>query len=113
MLGQKAWGRRKAVYTVAALITGVGGLGCVLSVGLGLVPASPLDVYFSWLIFFILWLPFIALVDNPGEKARTRVERWSEFGFVWLLVSGIAQSFWELPWFFLDLTGYVHNITGV
>lgn len=110
-LGQKAWGRRKAFYLFAALFTAVGGLACILSVGMGWIAGTPLDIYFSWAMFFVLWLPFIALVDNPGEKPRTRVERWSEFGFVWLLVSGVAQTFWELPWFFLDLTGLVHHIT--
>ena len=109
-LGVPAWGRRKTVYTIAALLTAVGGLGCVVSVGLGLIPGSPTDIYFSWVIFFILWLPFVALIDNPGET-RTRVESWSEFGFVWLLVSGLAQTCWELPWFVLDLLGLVHGIT--
>lgn len=109
-LGAPAWGRRKLVYVIAALLTALGGLGCIALVGLGIVPGSPTDVAFSWYIFFILWLPFVALVDNPGER-RTRVERWSEFGFVWLLVSGLAQTFWELPWFFLDLSGLVHHIT--
>ena len=110
-LGHKAWGRRKAAYVFAALFTAVGGVACILSVGLGWMSATPLDVYFSAAMFFILWLPFIALIDNPGEAPRSRVERWSEFGFVWLLVSGIAQTFWELPWFFLDLTGVVHQIS--
>lgn len=110
-LGERAWGRRKAVYTLAAILTAVGGIGCILGVGLGLLPASPTDVRFSWFIFFVLWLPFVALVDNPGET-RSRVESWSEFGFVWLLVSGVAQTFWELPWFFLDQTGIVHHIEG-
>lgn len=111
VLGQKSWGRRKAFYLFTAAFTAIAGLGCVLAVGFGVVSGTPLDVYFSWAIFFILWLPFIALVDNPGEKPRTRVERWSEFGFVWLLVSGVAQTFWELPWFWLDMSGLVHHIT--
>ena len=110
-LGAAAWGRRKTVYIFAALVTAVGGLACILLIGLGVIPGTPTDVYFSWIIFFILWLPFMALIDNPGET-RSRVEKWSEFGFVWLLVSGIAQTCWELPWFFLDLTGLVHNITA-
>ena len=110
-LGQKAWGRRKACYVFALLFTVVAGGGCIVSVGMGWLPGTPTDVYLAWAMFAILWLPFIALIDNPGEKPRTRVERWSEFGFVWLFVSGIAQTFWELPWFWLDLTGLVHNAT--
>lgn len=107
-LGEPAWGLRKKAYVFAALFTAIGGLACIILVGLKLIAPSPLDVLFSWAMFFILWLPFVALIDNPGEQ-RSRVERWSEFGFVWLLVSGIAQTFWELPWFFLDLTGIVHG----
>ena len=108
-LGANAWGRRKFVYALCAVLVAGSGLSIVSLVGLGVIPATPVDVYFSWFIFFVLWLPFIALVDNPGET-RTRVEAWAEFGFVWLLVSGIAQTCWELPWFFLDLTGLVHHI---
>ena len=108
-LGQNAWGRRKLVYVITALLVAISGGGSVFLVGLGILPGTPTDVYFSWFIFFVLWLPFVALLDNPGET-RTRVEAWSEFGFVWLLVSGIAQSCWELPWFILDFIGVVHNI---
>jgi hypothetical protein len=108
-LGERAWGRRKVVYALAAILTAGGGVGCITGVGLGLLPGHPTDLVFSWFIFFVLWLPFIALVDNPGER-RTRLERWSEFAFVWLLVSGLAQTFWELPWFFLDQAGIVRNI---
>jgi hypothetical protein len=39
------------------------------------------------------------------------VEKWSEFGFCWLLVSGIAQTFWELPWFIFDASGIVQHIS--
>jgi len=109
-LGKPAWGLRKKAYVIAAAFTVIAGLGCVLGVGFKIIPGTPIDVWFSWAIFFILWLPFFALVDNAGEK-RTRLERWSEFGMVWLLVSGIAQTFWELPWFVLDTLGLVHNIT--
>jgi hypothetical protein len=66
-LGASAWGRRKTVYVVTALVTAVASLTCVLTIGLGFIPGTPIDVYFSWAMFFILWLPFIALIDNPGE----------------------------------------------
>jgi hypothetical protein len=109
-LGQNAWGRRKTVYLIASAITLLCGIVGFFGVGFGIVPGHPTDLWISWIIFFILWLPFIALIDNPGET-RTRVESWSEFAFVWLLVSGLSQTFWELPWFFLDMAGLVHNIT--
>lgn len=110
-LGAPAWGRRKLIYVSALLaaILFVGGLG--LLVALGVLPATPTDVYSAWVMLFVLFVPFIALKDNPGER-RTRVEAWSEFGFVWLLVSGMAQTFWELPWFFLDLNGIIQGATA-
>ena len=110
-LGAPAWGRRKVVYVLALVVTigFVGGLA--LLVALDVVPATPTDAYASWVMLFILFVPFMALVDNPGET-RSQVEKWSEFGFVWLLVSGIAQTFWELPWFFLDFFGVLHGINA-
>lgn len=110
-LGAASQGRRKLIY-VSALIFGIlfGG-GAALLVGLKVVPPSPTDVVCSWVMLFVLFVPFFGLIDNPDEN-RTRVERWSEFGFVWLLVSGIAQTFWELPWFFLDLTGVIRGATA-
>lgn len=108
-LGVGASGLRKKVYQLSLLLTMVFAGGAWVLVILGVIPGTPVDVYSSWIILAVLFVPFMALVDSPGEP-RTRLERWSEFGFVWLLVSGIAQTFWELPWFFLDLTGVVHNI---
>jgi hypothetical protein len=108
-LGAGAAGLRKRVYQLALLLTLLFAGGAYVLVALDVIPGTPIDVYSSWIILAVLFVPFMALVDSPGES-RTRVEKWSEFGFVWLLVSGIAQTFWELPWFFLDLTGVVHHI---
>lgn len=110
-LGVPAWGLRKKVYVTALLSAVLFAGGAALLVALGTIPPTPTDVYCCWVMLFILFVPFIALRDNPGEK-RTRVEKWSEFGFVWLLVSGLAQTSWELPWFILDFLGVVHNITA-
>jgi hypothetical protein len=77
---------------------------------LRVIPPTPTDLICAWSMLLILFVPFIALRDNPGER-RSRLEKWSEFGFCWLLVSGIAQTFWELPWFVLDFAGLVQNIT--
>jgi hypothetical protein len=110
-LGARAWGLRKKAYVAALLAAAVGGASCALLVGFGAIAPTPIDVYLSWVMLFILFVPFMAFYDNPGEQ-RTRVEKWSEFGFCWLLVSGIAQTFWELPWFFLDFFGVVHGATA-
>lgn len=110
-LGRPATGARKWVYQLSLLLTLAFAGGAYALVALGTIPGTPIDVYSSWVILAVLFVPFMALVDGAGQK-RTRLEKWSEFGFVWLLVSGIAQTFWELPWFFLDLTGVVHGITA-
>lgn len=109
-LGAKARGLRKKVYVAALVAAATLGAGAALGVGLGVIPPTPTDVYLSWGFLLLLLVPFIALWDNPGET-RTRIEKWSEFGFCWLLVSGIAQTFWELPWFFLDFFGLVQWAT--
>lgn len=108
-LGAPAWGLRKVAYVSALVFTALFCGGAALLVALGILPATPTDVYSSWVMLFVLFVPFVALRDNDGEK-RTRLEKWSEFGFVWLLVSGIAQTFWELPWWLLDSVGWVHDI---
>ena len=46
----------------------------------------------------------------PATGRRKRVQRFAEFSFGWILLSGIAQTFWELPWFALDLTGLIHDV---
>lgn len=108
-LERVATGIRKQIYRLSLLLTLVFAGGAYVLVALGIIPGTPIDIYSSWIILGVLFVPFMALLDSGGER-RTRLEKWSEFGFVWLLVSGIAQSFWELPWFFLDLTGVVRNI---
>jgi hypothetical protein len=109
LLGVPPSGRRQLVYRLALFLTvAFAGMAYIL-VATGVIPPTPTDEISSWVILGVLFVPFMALVDNPGEQ-RTRVEKWSEFGFCWLLVSGIAQTFWELPWFFLDLTGVIHGI---
>jgi len=110
-LGRPATGMRKRTYQLSLLLTLAFAGGAYLFVALGVIPGTPIDIYSSWVILGVLFVPFVALMDGPNRK-RTRLEKWSEFGFVWLLVSGIAQTFWELPWFFLDLTGLVHDITA-
>jgi hypothetical protein len=109
-LGRPAQGLRRTVYRLALLATVVGAGGAAVGVAFHLLPPSPTDLVCAWAMLFILFVPFMALRDNPGET-RTKLEKWSEFGFCWLLVSGIAQTFWELPWFVLDFIGVVHNIT--
>lgn len=108
-LGLGATGIRKYIYQLSLLLTIVFAGGAYMLVALGVIPGTPIDIYSSWIILGVLFVPFMALVDSAGER-RSRVEKWSEFGFVWLLVSGIAQTFWELPWFILDLTGVVRHI---
>ena len=110
-LGRGATGIRLRIYQLSLLLTLAFAGGAFLLVALGVIPGTPVDIYSSWVILIVLFVPFMALMDGRGVK-RTRLEKWSEFGFVWLLVSGIAQTFWELPWFFLDLTGIVHHITA-
>jgi hypothetical protein len=109
-LGAPPTGRRKTIYTVSALLTVLFAGATYLLIAVGLVPPTPTDVWSSWIVLCVLFVPFFGLIDNPGEH-RTRLEKWSEFGFVWLLVSGIAQTFWELPWLILDLTGVIHGAT--
>lgn len=104
-----ARGRRKAIYlwgiAFGVLLVFVTWVLVLLRV----VPPTPTDDYVSAIVLFALFTPFAALWDNPGES-RTRVQKLAEFSFCWLLLSGIAQTAWELPWFIMDLTGVIQNI---
>lgn len=77
-------------------------------VALGYVAPAPADDYAAITTFFALWLSLGAFVDNKGEK-RSWEQKAEEFIYVWLLTSGLAQVFWELP-FVLIKTTYLHPI---
>lgn len=101
-------GRRTLIYW-SAFILAIPGLGTLwLLVLAGILPPTPTDDWVSGIILVALFAPFAAFWDNPGET-RTSDARFFEFGYVWLFASAMAQTFWELPWFFLDLTGAIHN----
>ena len=104
-----ATGRRKFIYNVGIALGVVLVAFAWLLVGLGVIPATPTDDILAVVVLFALFSPWAAFLDNPGET-RTRTQRFAEFAFGWLLLSGIAQTFWEIPWFFMDLTGIVQGI---
>ncbi|MFO0547309.1 MAG: hypothetical protein U0271_02915 [Polyangiaceae bacterium] len=66
------------------------------SIAMGWLAPSPADDYAGITAFLVFWVALFAFVDNPGEK-RTRIQRYEEFVYVWLVSSGLAQLFWELP----------------
>lgn len=76
---------------------------------LDVLPPTPTDDIVAAIVVFAICTPFVALWDDPGET-RTNTQRLVEFGFLWLLMSGLAQTLWELPWFLFDLSGVVHGI---
>ncbi len=104
-----ATGRRKLIYRTGILFGVVLIFVTWVLVLAGVLPPTPTDDVVSAIVVVALFTPFAALLDNPGEQ-RTWVQRLAEFSFCWLLLSGIAQTAWELPWFFMDLTGVIHGI---
>lgn len=110
-LGRPLYGRRKTIYLSAAALT-IAFVGiALLLVMFRVIPPTPTDMYSSCIMLAVLFVPFAAFWDNDGET-RTNLERMSEFAFLWLFISGVTQTFWELPWFILDLTGLIHNVTA-
>lgn len=69
------------------------GYGLVYS---GFLPPDPTDDYCGMTAFLCLWLPVYAFINNSKER-RTRVQKWEEFVFIWILTSGLCQVGWELP----------------
>ncbi len=109
-LGRPSWGRRRAIYQLGAGVVGLIAV-CWVLILVGVLPPTPTDVYVSAVVLPVLFFPFFAFWDNPGES-RTRLEKLSEFGFLWLLISGVTQTTWELPWFFVDTTGHLNGVTA-
>ena len=104
-------GIRKKAYlisTLSLMFWAVIGWGGVM---LGIFPADPTDDYAGATTFFAMWMALFAFLDNPGEN-RTLIQKLEEFIFVWLISSGLAQIFWELP-FVLIKTTYLYPLGQV
>jgi hypothetical protein len=103
-----AWGRRKLLYSIGIFL----GLVLLASAWLGVLagwfaPERAASTM-TWIVLVALFTPFAALWNNPGEQ-RTRLHRFAEFAYCWVLLSGLTQTAFELPWFFMDLAGTIHN----
>ena len=69
---------------------------------MGHLPPHPTDDFAGATAFFAMWMALFAFVDNRGE-IRTKVQRYEEFVFIWLLSSGAAQIMWELPFVLMKI----------
>ena len=105
----RGFARRKLIYRAAFVMSVPMVTLLWVLILLGVLPATPTDDFVVAIILPVLFVPFVAFWDDPTER-RSKNERLYEFAYVWLFMSGMAQTFWELPWFLLDLTGLVHNI---
>lgn len=101
----RRWYLYRAGFFLGVVMTAILWLLVIVEV----IPPTPTDDIISVIVVFAIFTPFVAFLDDPGES-RTQLQRLVEFGFCWLLVSGLAQTLWELPWWALDFTGLVHNI---
>src|SRR4051794_5559422 len=103
-----AWGRRKRLYWLGVVV-GLG-LTAVVWAGvlLGWFPPAGAATVMPLFVVPALFTPFVAMWDNPGEQ-RTRLQRFAEFAYCWVLLSGVVQTVFELPWFIFDLTGAIHG----
>jgi len=103
-----AWGRRKRIYQLG-VVSGLLLTACTwAAVLLGLAEPEPAARVMSLIVLVALFTPFAAMWDNTGEQ-RTRVQRFAEFAYSWVLLSGVIQTAFELPWFFLDLSGTIQG----
>jgi hypothetical protein len=103
-----AWGRRKRIYqfgVAGGAVLMAGAWGGVLA---GWLSPERTARTMSLFMLAVLFTPFAAMWNNPGEQ-RTRVQRLAEFAYCWVLLSGVIQTAFELPWFFLDLSGIIHG----
>ena len=99
--------RRQAYILSGVMVPGafVLGWGMIL---LGIWPPHPTDIYVSISLFIGYWAALFAFIDNAGEK-RSWAAKWHEFLFVWLITSGCAEVFWELPAVYLKVD-YLYQV---
>jgi hypothetical protein len=109
-LYRRTVGRRRVIYTFGILV-GLAVAVTALLVGLGVVPGTEAKYVAVCFVFPAVFVPFLALWDNPGEK-RTWLERLSAFGFVWLVLGCIIEAGWELTWVVTDIIGVIHHATA-
>ncbi|MCP2175508.1 hypothetical protein [Williamsia maris] len=104
-------GRRKAIFVWAGMYANLNVLAWIL-IGFDLIPVQPTsDVIALVVILPTLFLPFIALLDNPGEN-RTRLQRGAEMVFLFFGMSVAIECFWEISWVVLNFTGTIHGATA-
>jgi hypothetical protein len=103
-----AWGRRKLLYRIGIFLGLVLVAGAWLGVLTGGITPERAATAMTWIVLVALFTPFAALWNNPGEQ-RTRLHRFAEFAYCWVLLSGVTQTAFELPWFFMDLFGTIRG----
>ncbi len=99
---------RKAAYIASAIMIPGAFMSAWLLIALGIIEPMPADKYVSVSLFLGYWAALFAFVDNKGEK-RTMAEKWHEFLLVWLITSGCAELFWELPVVYMKIP-YLYNL---
>lgn len=87
---------RKTAYIASAIMIPGAFMAAWALIALGVIEPMPVDKYVSASLFIGYWAGLFAFVDNKGEQ-RSWAEKWHAFLIVWLITSGCAELFWELP----------------
>ncbi len=98
---------RRAAYIASALMIPGVFVSAWILIALGVIAPMPADKYVSFSLFIGYWAGLFAFVDNPGEN-RTWTEKWHAFIIVWLITSGCAEVFWELPVVYMKIPYMYH-----
>ncbi len=102
--------RRRTIYRGCAAVALLGGGVPAILVNLSIAPPTPTDIVMSLIITPILFIPLLtALWDSPGEN-RTLLEKSAEFSTVFLIMSGITELTWELPFVILEKAGKMKGV---
>lgn len=108
-LYRRSWGRRRALLTFcvgAMVVTAI----TIVLVALDVVPGGKAATVCLSLEFVGNWIPFIALIDNPGEK-RTWLEKFSSFCWIWLWLGAFIETFWEGTYVIVERLGIIQGAT--
>jgi hypothetical protein len=104
-------GRRRRILLWGGLFANLNLLAW-LGIGFGILPVQPTsDLIALFVILPTLFLPFVALLDNPGEN-RSRLQQGAELVFLFLFMSVVIECTWEISWVVMNFTGTIHNATS-
>ena len=110
-LSRPVTGRRRKIFVFGAIWASLT-VVVYLLIGFGALPVQPTSDFVALCIILpTLFLPFLTLLDNPGEN-RNRLEKGAALVFMFFSMSVVIECTWEISWVVMNFVGTIHNATA-